>query len=36
MRQALLDAAGLAPDELAALQKRVARLRDNLLKSGGG
>jgi DNA-binding MarR family transcriptional regulator len=36
MRQAVVDASGLAPDEFAALQKGVARLRDNLLKSGGG
>jgi DNA-binding MarR family transcriptional regulator len=36
MRQAVVDASGLAPDEFAVLQKDVARLRDNLLKSGGG
>jgi DNA-binding MarR family transcriptional regulator len=35
MRQAVVDASGLAPDEFAVLQKDVARLRDNLLKSGG-
>jgi DNA-binding MarR family transcriptional regulator len=35
MRQAVVDASGLAPDEFAVLQKAVARLRDNLLKSSG-
>jgi DNA-binding MarR family transcriptional regulator len=36
MRKALMDASGMAPDEFAVLQKGVARLRDNLLKSSGG
>lgn len=36
MRQAVVNASGLAPEEFAVLQKSVARLRDNLLKSGGG
>jgi DNA-binding MarR family transcriptional regulator len=35
MRRAVVDASGLAPEEFAGLQKDVARLRDNLLKSGG-
>jgi MarR family transcriptional regulator, organic hydroperoxide resistance regulator len=36
LRQAVVDASGLAPEEFASLQKAVARLRDNLLKSSGG
>jgi DNA-binding MarR family transcriptional regulator len=36
MRQAVVNASGLAPEEFEVLQKSVARLRDNLLKSGGG
>jgi DNA-binding MarR family transcriptional regulator len=34
MRQAVVDASGLAPGEFAALQKEVVRLRENLLKAG--
>lgn len=36
MRQAVVNASCLAPEEFAVLQTSVARLRDNLLKSGGG
>jgi DNA-binding MarR family transcriptional regulator len=36
MRQSVVDASGLAPEEFAVLQKGVARLRDNLIESSGG
>lgn len=36
MRQAVVEASGLAPEEFAVLQKGVAGLRDKLLKSCGG